>query len=188
MKENEIWLQRKNESIQNYERFYKYLNFTGTLEQFITEHCSNVSKSLITKLSSTYKWKQRKTAYLNHNQKVVQNAKDKAVEKVVQNAVNEAISNYEKGITKLSERFLKILNNFEDLIAVLPPEKALDFFKSFPFSIDKFIEVKDKLNVDAERFKEITIEYSSGFDDYYVKNSNNNLNNNNLNLENDIKE
>jgi hypothetical protein len=147
MRKNENWLQLSHESDNNYKRFELFLWYEGTLEQFINSNQLEISKSSITKLSSEYNWIIRRKNYLNKNRNITHKAQDKALAKITENAVKKSMEEFEKGLPLLTQQFIEVIN------AKQLDKVALEFMRTFPQTVEKFLDVKNKLDMDTAKIK-----------------------------------
>jgi len=164
MKKNEIWLQLHNESNKNYERFRKFLDFDGSLDEFVSACCSDVSYRTIVDCSAKYKWLKRKKAYRNKHRQIVEKARDKVIGQMAAKHTRDIFVQYENCMRLLLNKAEKYLSNFDDLIKTMPPHRAISFLSSMPAAMKQMNELKAQMVSESDMQCPVSISYVSDCD------------------------
>ena len=160
MKKKEIWLQLHDESDKNYERFRKFLEFDGTLEEFVSVCCSDISFRTIADCSAKFKWLKRKKAYRNKHRQIIEKARDKVIEKTAR----DIFTQYEYCVKLLMDKAVKYLTNYDDLMKAMPPQKVINLINTLPAALKQMKEFQNITTSEAETKQPVIIDYIGGFD------------------------
>ena len=148
-KENFVWLQQDKEKNEHYELFQTFLSFAGNINDFANRKTTNgwYSTDTVLKIATIHNWKKRKTAYLQHNQQIKQNATDKHTEKIIQSALKPL----ETTIINLTENLLlDIETKINKGTLTIPDGSEMNYLKNLVATLDKLIDCKKKLVADKD--------------------------------------
>ena len=150
--ENKIWQQWPNESNLQYKRFEDFLNYkSDKLNKYIAER--GISKTGLTEkalknIATDFKWRDRKKAFVNHQQQIISSATDNAL---YASSFSQKMKTIENDLDKMYDLILRpIREKMEKGEPAFPLGKELDGVNKYFSAVKKYRELKQDIgNTDA---------------------------------------
>lgn len=138
------WEKQETESLTDYKRLVKFLDFSGTLQELATQE--KLAISTIKRTSSKYQWHKRKADYIASKQAILEQIKEESLIAATQEKLAAMVNSFEKICGAVANRLKDLAEHPDDIIQALPPDKLLQGISAIGTALNKIADYKERMH------------------------------------------